>query len=108
MDVEKLEASLTTRAKLVLGDIRETVGAFLEAERPPPVGFVSLDVDYYSSAVAALGLFDAREEFLLPRIYCYLDDIIGDDWEIMCEFVGELLAVKEFNEQHEKEKDQSD
>ncbi len=33
-------------------------------------------------------------------MYCYLDDIIGDDWEIMCEHLGELLAVQEFNEQH--------
>jgi hypothetical protein len=31
-----------------------------------------------------------------PRVYCYLDDIIGDDWGIHCEYVGELLAIKEF------------
>ena len=57
---------------------------------------MSFDVDYYSSTVDLLRIFDAHEEFLLPRVYCYLDDIIGDDWEIHCEYVGELLAIKEF------------
>lgn len=103
MDVEKLERSLT-RAKLVLGNVRETVDGFIETEKPAPVGFVAIDVDYYSSTVDVLRLFDAPEEFLLPRIYCYLDDIIGDDWQLMCEYVGQLLAVREFNEQHDERK----
>jgi hypothetical protein len=103
MDVEKLEASLT-RAKLVLGDVRETVPEFVEAKGYAPVGFVAIDVDYYSSAVAVLRLFESHEKFLLPRVYCYLDDIVGDDWETMSEYVGELLAVKEFNERHDHRK----
>lgn len=103
MDVDKLKASLR-RAKLVLGDVRETVPDFIEAERPAPVGFVAIDVDYYSSAAAVLRLFESHEEFLLPRVYCYLDDIVGDDWETMSEYVGELLAVKEFNARHDQRK----
>lgn len=103
MDVEQLKANLT-RAKLVLGNVRDTVGGFIETEKPAPVGFVVLDVDYYSSAVDVLRLFDAHEDFLLPRVYCYLDDVVGDDWEIHCEYVGELLAIKEFNRQHDKRK----
>ncbi|NYT47044.1 MAG: hypothetical protein H0A75_04970 [Candidatus Methanofishera endochildressiae] len=103
LDVEGLEKKLT-KAKLVLGNVKETVTNFIENEKPAPIGFVSFDVDYYSSTVDLLRIFDAHEEFLLPRVYCYLDDIIGDDWEIHCEYVGELLAIKEFNEQHEKRK----
>lgn len=103
MDVEKLKSNLT-RAKLVLGNVRDTVSDFIDRERPAPIGFVALDVDYYSSATDVLRLFDAHESFMLPRVYCYVDDIIGDDWEIHCEHVGELLAIKEFNEQHAKRK----
>jgi hypothetical protein len=103
LDVDALEKKLT-KAKLILGNVKETIKDFIENEKPAPVGFVSFDVDYYSSTVDVLRLFDASEIFLLPRIYCYLDDVIGDDWEIHCEYVGELLAIKEFNEQHEHRK----
>ena len=39
-------------AGLVLGDIAKTGADFL-ASAPPPIGFVSFDLDYYSSTVAA-------------------------------------------------------
>ncbi len=103
LDVEALKGKLT-KANLILGNVKETVENFIATENPAPIGFVSFDVDYYSSTVDVLRLFDAEEKFLLPRVYCYLDDILGDDWEIHCEYVGELLAIKEFNEQHEKRK----
>ena len=104
MDVDKVAASLT-RAKLVLGDVRETVPEFSRTENPARVGFVAVDVDYYSSTMGALRLFDAHEDSLLPRVYCYFDDVIGsDEWEIMCEYIGQLLAIEEFNEQHDTRK----
>lgn len=103
LDAEALQKKLTT-AKLVLGNVRNTVEHFLSEVNPSPIGFVSIDVDYYSSTVDVLRLFEASEEFILPRVYCYLDDIIGDDWEIHCDYVGELLAVHEFNDQHDTRK----
>ena len=33
----------------------------------------------------------------MPRVYCYFDDVLGDDMEIHSRFVGELLAIEEFN-----------
>lgn len=89
-----------TKAKFVIGDVSKTVPGFCAQFKPAPVGFVAFDLDYYSSTVQALRLFDAPAEFLLPRVICYMDDIIGDDHELHCEFVGELLAVKEFNDSH--------
>jgi hypothetical protein len=50
LDVEGLEKKLT-KAKLVLGNVKETVTNFIENEKPAPIGFVSFDVDYYSSTV---------------------------------------------------------
>jgi hypothetical protein len=104
MDVAALEARLR-KAKLVLGNVSTTVPQFLERTRPAPIGFASIDLDYYSSTVEALRIFENRDpSTYLPRIFLYLDDIIGDDWELHSEFAGELLAVKEFSERHTQRK----
>lgn len=100
----KLLRSRLTRAKLVLGDVANTVPKFLYRQYPAPIGFVAIDVDYYTSTVDALKLLDATSEFLLPRVFIYLDDVIGDDLETHCEWVGELAAVREFNESHAQRK----
>lgn len=99
MDVDALKARLTT-ATLVLGDVDDTIDGFVETYDPAPVGFVAFDLDYWSSTVSALRLFDAPLDRLLPRVLCYMDDVIGSDVEMHCEFVGELLAIREFNDAH--------
>jgi hypothetical protein len=91
-------------ARLVLGDVADTVPRFVRDTTFPPVGFVAFDLDYYSSTAAALALFDAPYERLLPRVVCYFDDVIGDDWELHSEHVGELLAIAEFNQSHPDKK----
>ncbi|HEY4699602.1 MAG TPA: hypothetical protein VIH27_04445, partial [Nitrososphaerales archaeon] len=40
----------------------------------------------------------------LPRVFCYFDDLIGDDYALHSEFAGELLAIREFNDQSEYRK----
>lgn len=97
MDEEALRHRLSS-AQLVIGDVAETVETFFEKCRPAPIGAVLHDLDYYSSTVAALRLFNGPEKFRLPRIYCYLDDIIGGEVELYNDFTGVRLAVKEFNE----------
>jgi hypothetical protein len=98
MDVEKLKARLKS-SKLVLGDVRETVPSFGEAN-PAPVGFISFDLDYYSSTMAALQVLDLPFENLLPRVFCYFDDVAGGPRICYNKFTGELLAIDEFNEAH--------
>jgi hypothetical protein len=103
MDVPKLQASLTS-AKLILGEVEETLRDFTARENPPPIGFVAFDLDYYSSTVTALKIFEAEHRYLLPRVACYVDDMVGDiDWAYS-EFTGELLAIKEFNMAHDDRK----
>jgi hypothetical protein len=97
MDVPKLEARLST-AQLVIGDVADTVVPFGKRDELAPVGFISFDLDFYSSTLAAFRIFDAPTTKMLPRVYCYFDDIIGPDHELHCNYVGELLAIKEFNE----------
>ena len=103
MDEAKLRARLE-RAKLILGNVRDTAPRFFEEFDPAPIGFVAIDLDFYSSTRDALTLFEAEHERLLPRVLCYLDDIMGNDWVMMNEYVGELAAIKEFNERHEHRK----
>lgn len=103
MDVPKLQARLTT-AQLVIGDVADTVEPFGQRVDLAPVGFVSFDLDFYSSTMAAFKIFEAESTKMLPRVYCYFDDVIGPDHELHCDFVGELLAIKEFNEAHPTKK----
>lgn len=103
MPVKQIRQQLR-HAELVLGDVANTVPTFIETHRPPPVGFISIDVDYYSSTVSVLKLFDAAPSHLLPRVFCYLDDCIGGDHELHSRFAGELLAVDEFNAAHPRRK----
>jgi hypothetical protein len=99
MDPDALRARLKS-ARLMLGPVNETVPAWV-AEGGAPVGFVSCDLDYYSSTRDALQLFDAGSELLLPRIPCYFDDVLGYGWS---DFNGELAAIAEFNESHPRRK----
>jgi hypothetical protein len=103
MDERALRGRLT-KAQLVLGDVAKTVPARLEAGDMPPVGFVSFDLDYYSSTVAAFQIFEGGAASRLPRVHCYFDDISYPDFGCHNEYVGELLAIREFNDTHPKMK----
>ena len=80
-------------AKLVLGDVRDTVKGFLRD--CAPIGFVSIDVDYYSSTVDALHIFSGDAKQYLPWVLMYMDDIDSYRHSRYC---CELRAVNEFNE----------
>jgi hypothetical protein len=99
MDVEALRRRLETAA-LMLGTVEETLPAFIEG-RPDPVAFISFDLDLYSSTKEALPVLAAQQDILLPRVHCFLDDIMGYTYG---DHNGERLAVAEFNAEHEQRK----
>jgi hypothetical protein len=103
MDVEALQARLK-RAELIIGNVTETIAGYAKRQDALPIGFISFDLDYYSSTVEAFRIFEEKFEVCLPRVYCYFDDVVGNDCENHSDFVGELLAIKEFNERHETRK----
>jgi len=103
MDVEALMKRLKS-AKLILGDVSDTVTQFANEYNPSPIGFIAFDLDYYSSTVQAFRLLDSEERYFLPRVFCYFDDCIGDDWELHSQFTGELLAIEDFNRAHNDKK----
>lgn len=96
MDVDKLQKRLQSRTKLCLGHIRDTLPAFL-ASNPAPVGFISCDVDLYSSTNDVLRLFGPDRK-MLSRTFIYFDDI---DFQFNHNYAGELLSIKEFNAANE-------
>ena len=104
MDVETLKSNLKI-AKLVLGDVRETVKTFVRDYNPAPIGAVFIDLDYYSSTKDALKLFDDNRTRMLPRAFVYADDIFySGELYGYCEYNGEWLAINEFNAEHQRQK----
>lgn len=92
MDEQALRQRLT-RSDLILGDVRDTVKPFVEnLDADSPVGFVSFDLDFWSSTMHAFEVFRGEALKCLPRVWCYFDDIVG-----LIPDVGELLAIDEFN-----------
>lgn len=97
MDERRLRAALPPSATLILGDLRDTVPQFLASVRPDaPIGFVTVDVDYYWSTREALRLFCGDAQGYLPLTAVYCDDVFLDNHN---SWAGELLAIREFNDE---------
>jgi len=99
MDAASLTRALPDFAKLVIGDVADTIPSFLRSlDGDAPIGFVAVDVDYYSSAKKALAVLTGPPNLYLPIVPVYLDDIGVDGSN---PWTGELLAVNEFNHDNE-------
>jgi hypothetical protein len=90
-DLEKL---LPPDVKIVYGPIADTAQGFAESV-DAPIGFVSFDLAYYSSTVDALQVLRGPATHYLPTVACYVGAILIDSSN---PDVGELLAIREFNE----------
>jgi hypothetical protein len=102
IDRGALIRALPPNANLILGDIQETLPRFMaRLTESSPVGFVVIDVDYYWSAKECLNVFLGEPENYLPWTLVYLDDV---GFESANPWAGELLAVREFNEENEMRK----
>lgn len=99
MDREALQRKVPD-AHLVIGNIRDTIASFVDTYRPAPIGAIFNDVDYWSSTLDCFRLFDRvaeQSEYFLPRIFTYLDDIIGSPAEMYGPFNGQLAAMHQVN-----------
>lgn len=96
MDKQRLEKSLPSNCKLVIGEVGDTVRQFLAENdlTAAPIGFISFDLDYYYSTRDAMEILCDTPEKYLPHFPTYFDDIAL--WSHN-EYCGELLAVKQFN-----------
>jgi hypothetical protein len=98
MDEDALRQALPDFAELRIGPIATTVKTFRQSLSPAaPLGYVALDVDYYSSTKDALAVFAGDADQYLPHVLLYVDDMQfarHNPWQ------GELLAIREFNDEH--------
>jgi len=103
MDYKKLMSRLS-RSKVILGNIENTLKTFCQEYNPDPIGAILFDVDLYSSTKAAFQIFQADSKYLLPRIRCYFDDILGNDISLTNDYSGERFAINEYNELSDSKK----
>jgi hypothetical protein len=103
MDFSALKARLPSNCELILGQLKDTIPSFIESRlnAQAPIAYVAVDVDYYSSTVEALKIFEGRPEFYLPLTLIFLDDIAEDHHN---PYAGELLAIREYNNAEEYRK----
>ncbi|HEY7656202.1 MAG TPA: hypothetical protein VH881_04985, partial [Burkholderiales bacterium] len=94
--------ALPSNATLVIGELKDTVRPFLPSiSMTAPIGFVSIDVDYYSSTREALRVLEGAPGQYLPRTQMYFDDLEHPSHNSWC---GERGAVLEFNDRHDMRK----
>jgi len=90
------ENKLPKKTKIHYGEIKETVNLIKSYhEQGVKIGFVSVDLDYYSSTTSCLKSLTFDQSFYLSSTVLYFDDVYVIDHN---EFCGELLAINEFNQ----------
>jgi hypothetical protein len=97
-DPALLRAKLPPFAKLVIGDVGEIIPAFERDVRDAPIGFISFDVDLYSSTQRALPILNFSPESYLPGVALLFDD--SNTVLTHSEWCGEAAAVREFNDKN--------
>jgi hypothetical protein len=100
MDEAKLRARLN-ESHLIIGNVSETGKTFFGEYDPAPIAAAFFDLDFYSSTMAAMQIFEGDEKHFLPRVYCYFDDTTSDGLGAFNDYTGERLAIREFNESHQ-------
>lgn len=101
-DENALRQKLPEFAELIIGDIGDTVKLLPEKIGSAKIGFVAVDVDYYSSTKKALPIFQFSADKYLPAVPIYFDDV--EQLLTYNEQCGETLAIKEFNQENQTRK----
>ena len=96
----RMRAKLPSFAHLVIGEVSKTVGIMAEVLARARLGFVAVDLDYYSSTKPALNVFKHAPGCYLPAIPVYFDDIMYRN-VTQSRWCGEALAIEEFNTENE-------
>jgi len=97
MNEERLRSTLHS-AKLIMGDVDFTIEEFMQKEKSSPIGFISFDLDFYSSTLASFKIFSFNENMFLPRVECFMDDVCSTELLIASKGTGVLKAIIDFNE----------
>jgi hypothetical protein len=99
MNLEKLKKNLK-KSELILGDINKTLNDFILNYIGPPIGAIFFDLDFYTSTKKSFEIFNLPEEYRMPRIRCYFDDIQAPTNN----YNGVIKAINEFNSNNSDKK----
>jgi hypothetical protein len=99
---ERVRQKLPDFAKLVIGDVGDTIPGWMSEIGDARMAFVSIDLDLYSSTKRALQMFTGASELYLPATPIYFDDMIT--FLLTNPWCGEELAVTEFNQENQLRK----
>lgn len=91
------KATLPKKSKIYFGEIKDTIKDFAKESEfnKGKIGFISIDVDLYTSTVDTLDIFKLEASKYLSKVTLHLDDMRDTDHN---EYCGELLAIREFND----------
>ena len=104
MDAANVRSRLT-KAELIVAPVVEGLREYFARPNLAPLGFVAMNLDYYSLTKGALDLFAALPaESRLPRIYGFFDDVLWPERACHNPWFGEMLAIREFNDEHQSMK----
>ena len=95
-NLNKLEKDFTN-VKIYQGNISSTLEEFINQNKKK-IGLIIFDLDLYSSTKSFLNKIPelSKENLLLPRTFCYFDDLFLADY-CLDDTNGEPLAISEFN-----------
>jgi len=94
-----LQKKLPPNARIILGEVANTIVPFLQ--NCETIGFISVDVDYYHSTIESLKVLESPPHKYLPWVLMYFDDVEYDRHNPFC---GELAAIEDFNREHSNRK----
>lgn len=103
IDSKEVRQRLTS-AELILGDLASAVPQLMGRGDLHPIGFAAFDLGYYSLAMQALRIFEGQSRLRLPRVYTYFNNILLPESACFNDYIGELCAIREFNEAHDDRK----
>ena len=97
-DINHLKKKLNKNVELIIGNVSSTIETFNKIDLTKcPIGFVSFDLDLYSSTKNALKIFDRESKHFLSIVNVYFDDLQSPKHNSRC---GALLAINEFNSEN--------
>ena len=97
--IDKKKLNNKVKSEIFFGDIKDTFKDFIKSN-PAQISAIFCDLDYYTSTKNFLDQIPENKKFFCPRVYCYFDDVFSNHHHIN-EHNGELLAIKEFNDNNE-------
>ena len=99
-DYSKIENNQT---KIIIGNVENTASTFIDKFKPPVIGFISFDLDFYTSTIGAFSLFNKTYiNNFLPRVECFMDDTASYNYLSANSQTGVLKAISEFNKNDEE------